>query len=78
VLRIDEPKVRALRYSIAQRERSMGEDTEDMPDVLRAEILYNRFRNVRFSHVSGPPYMIGLINSGRTKKQLSSQSSRYP
>jgi hypothetical protein len=50
MLRVDEPKVRALRYGIAQRERSMGEDTEDMPDFLRAEILYNRFRNVRFSH----------------------------
>jgi hypothetical protein len=74
MLRIDEPKVRALRYGIAQGERSMGEDTEDMPDVLQAEILYNRFRNVRFGHVSGPPYMIGLISSGRTKKQLSSQS----
>jgi hypothetical protein len=54
----------------------MGEDTEDMPDVLRADILHNRFRNVRFSHVSGPPDMIGLISSGRTKKQLSSFNPR--
>src|SRR5262245_9427682 len=55
MLRVDEPEVRALRDGIAQCKRSMGQDTEDMTDILRTKIFYYRFGNVRFSHVSDPP-----------------------
>src|SRR5262249_59842012 len=55
MLRVYEPEVRTLRYGIAQRKRGVSQDAEDMPDILRAKILYYRFRNVRFSHASGPP-----------------------
>jgi hypothetical protein len=40
----------------------MGAGTEDMPDILRAKIFYHRFGNVRFGHVRGPLFTIGLIS----------------
>jgi hypothetical protein len=40
-----------------------------VPDVLRAEILDNRFRKLCFSHRETPPYPIRLISSAGTKKQ---------
>src|SRR5262245_11814431 len=55
MLRVDELELRTLRYGIAQCKRSMGQDAEDMPDILRTKILYHRFGNVRFSHVGDPP-----------------------
>jgi hypothetical protein len=33
----------------------MGQDTKDMPDIFRAEILDNRFRKLCFSHREKPP-----------------------
>ena len=50
VLRIDEPKVRTFGYRIAQSERSVGENAEDVSHVFRAEILYHYFRKVCFGH----------------------------
>src|SRR5215470_17155153 len=66
MLRVDEPEVRTLRYGIAQRKRGMGQHAEDMPDILRAKILYHRFGNVRFSHASDPPSCYAsLVQAGQ-------------
>jgi hypothetical protein len=37
----------------------MGENSEDVPDVLSAEILYDGVRKVCFGHLSPPPFLIG-------------------